>query len=365
MGALNFSTRHAILAAYNINPSYTHIAARFKVDPRTVKRWVERSELGSLDARRPPGRRPALSIAAATKAVELMLSGNFDNCRQVAVELTKQGLTDTVVHPTTLARHAKACAKAMGTPIRAHRGKPEKALTEKNKSQRVAFAKANKDTSWGHVMITDRKKFLFRYPGSVVKRVEWLKRGQRRVASRPNNPQVVNMYAGITIHGVTRPHLVTGTSKLTTDYKNKKGQASRNITSQEYEDVCLKTLLPEGERLFSSAGVTSWILQQDNDPTHKAASKRALSTWNTRGRPKVLILKDWPPNSPDLSPIENAWAFVQAEVDAAGCQTLDEFKQTLHDTWMNLGKTRLNKLMRSVPGRLGHCVAAAGSKIDY
>lgn len=365
MGALDFSTRHAILAAYNINPNYIHIATQFKVDPRTVKRWVKRGEMGSLDARRSSGRKPALSVAAATKAGELLLSGKFDNCHQVAVELVKEGLTSTVVHPTTLSRHAKARAAALGTPIRAHRGKPEKALTEKNKGQRLAFAKANKSTSWGHVMITDRKKFLFRYPGSVVKRVEWLRQGQHRVASRPNNPQVVNMYAGITSHGVTRPHLVTGTSKLATNFKNKKGQASRNITSQEYERVCLETLLPEGDRLFRRAGIDSWTLQQDNDPTHKAASERALSAWNTRGRKKVVILKDWPPNSPDLSPIENAWAHVQAKVDAAGCQNLDEFKHTLHHTWMNLDKTYLTALMSSVPRRLDACTAAEGAKTHY
>ena len=91
-------------------------------------------------------------------------------------------------------------------------------------------------------MITDRKKFFFRYPGSVVKRVEWLRKGERRIASRPNNSQAVNMYAGITKHGVTKPHLVTGTSKMATTFKNMKGIAARNITSQEYETVCLETL---------------------------------------------------------------------------------------------------------------------------
>lgn len=365
MGALNLKTRHAIIAAYAITPSITAIAKSFNVDPRTVKSWVERDEEGSLAVRPGSGRRTALSVAAATRAADLLLSGKLDNCHQVAVELVNQGLTERVVHPTTLARHAKARAAALGTPMSARRGKPEKALTAKNRAQRVDFAKANKSTSWGHVMITDKKKFFFRYPGSVVKRVEWLKKGERRIASRPNNPQAVNMYAGITKHGVTKPHLVLGTSKMASSFKNKKGIAARNITSQEYETVCLETLLPEGDRLFRSAGIDSWVLQQDNDPTHKKASKRALSVWNKRGRKKVSILQNWPPNSPDLSPIENAWAHIQAKVDGAGCQDLDEFKQTLHHAWMNLDKKYLNSLMSSVPNRLSDCIVAEGGKTSY
>jgi hypothetical protein len=164
-------------------------------------------------------------------------------------------------------------------------------------------------------MITDRKKFLFSFPGTSVKRVQWLKKVEQRQAYRPNNPMVVNMYAGITKHGVTKAHLVTGTSKLKTIYKNKKGQPSRNITSAEYEDVVTNTLLPEGARIFAAAGLSGWILQQDNDPTHKGASARALKAWNGERKASIEPLKNWPPNSPDLSPIENAWAHVQATVN--------------------------------------------------
>ena len=79
----------------------------------------------------------------------------------------------------------------------------------------------------------------------------------------------------------------------------------------------------------------------------------------------MLILQNWPPNSPDLSPIENAWAIVQAQVDAAGCQNFEEFKQTLHHAWMNLDKKYLNSLMNSVPSRLSDCIGAEGGKTGY
>ena len=66
-------------------------------------------------------------------------------------------------------------------------------------------------------MITDRKKFLFSFPGTSVKRVQWLKKGEQRQAYRPNNPMVVNMYAGITKHGVTKAQVGLANAENTAD----------------------------------------------------------------------------------------------------------------------------------------------------
>jgi hypothetical protein len=365
MTVLGIATRHKILLEYGKHSSFNAVGKKLHIDPRTVKRWVLRSDSGGLEVLKRSGRKCLMSKAASCKAVELLLSGKLDSCRQVAMELKQLGLTSKVVHGTTLARHAKAQAMADGTPILAKTGKPVKALTSKNRDQRLAFCEANMRRNWGNVMITDRKKFLFSYPGTSVKRVQWLKKGEQREAYRPNNPMVVNMYAGITKHGVTKAHLVTGTSKLKTSYKNMKGHLSRNITSAEYEDVVTMTLLPEGARLFASAGVSGWILQQDNDPTHKKASARALMAWSAKRRGHIEILKDWPPNSPDLNPIENAWAHVQATVNAAGCKDFEEFQVTLLKAWRELDKKVVQALMASLPTRLKECVARQGGKTRF
>ena len=84
-----------------------------------------------------------------------------------------------------------------------------------------------------------------------MKPVSWVRKGQQRKSSRVNKPSVVNMYAGITKFGVTQPHLVTGTTKLATNYTTKGGKKSVNITINEYEDVAFKSLLPGRAATFS------------------------------------------------------------------------------------------------------------------
>ena len=93
-----------------------------------------------------------------------------------------------------------------------------------------------------------------------VKQVGWVWRGQQRQAARVNKAMVVNLYAGICKYGVTNVHIVAGTSKLASGFKNKKGQVARNITASEYRHVVSSTLLPEARRLFTGAGVSHFVI---------------------------------------------------------------------------------------------------------
>lgn len=324
MGACDIRTRHELVVAYKKCGNCSKVAREFNVDRRTIVKWVvDDRRRGHLVGGKSTGRVRSMSEDCARRAKQLLLSNNYNSCTKVAEELCAMGLAKHVVHPTTLSRRVKAQAKADKDPVLPKFGKPTKRLTEKTKAQRLSFCKANKKRAWTSVMITDRKKFHFKYPGCRVKRVQWVRRGEQRTADRPNNPMCVNMYAGITCHGVTKAHLVTGTSNMTTHFKNQKGQKSRNITSEEYREVLTRTLLPEGHRLLHDRTLlTGWVLQQDNEPTHKRSAQAALQDWNAGPSHRVMLLPNWPPHSPDLSPIENAWAWVEAEVDSKGAKTL-------------------------------------------
>ena len=100
-----------------------------------------------------------------------------------------------------------------GTPIHAVWGKPAMRLTRLTKLRRLQFCMANRSRSWGNVMFTDRKRFMFSYPGEKVMPCQWVRRGSTRQAATVNHPQCVNVYAGITKYGVTKLHVVAGSSK--------------------------------------------------------------------------------------------------------------------------------------------------------
>lgn len=363
---LDQATRHKIGFLFDQGLSITRIAKQLKVSRKSVRLWLRRykQHMGMQNAKG-SGRKKSMDDNAASKAVDLLLGDSSSTCDQVAQELCKSGSTTRVLHRTTIARHAKAAAAAQGRPIKASRAKPQKLLTEKTKGLRVTFCNENKRRSWPFVMFTDRKKFLFKHPGAVVKPVQWLEKGKSRVAPTVNHPMCVNMYCGITAYGPTKPREVAGTSKLATNFTNQKGQKAKNITANEYEDVCIQDLLPEGQRIFSTQGISTWVFQQDNDPAHKGAGPRAIDKFNRRRGSSVQLLPNWPGNSPDLNPIENAWAYVQAKVDAAGCKTFEEFKETVTREWNQLPVELCAKLVGSMPQRLATCLEKEGEKTGY
>jgi DNA-binding transcriptional regulator YhcF (GntR family) len=366
MPAISDELRHRCVFEYEKTKSFKQVANKLGVSRHTVKKWVTTSANGGvLKTKKGQGRKKSMSAEASSEAVDLLLSGKYDGSQHVARELRKRGLTGSVLHRTTVAKYAKAKAEEDGHGIVAKRGKPVREFTAKNKAQRLAFCEANKTRNWANVMFTDRNKFMFRYPGTAVKPVSWVRKGEQRKSSRVNKPSVVNMYAGLTKFGVTQPHLVTGTTKLVTNYLTQKGTKSANITQNEYVDVAFRTLIPGGTALFSVQGSSEWVFQQDGDPTHKEGYRRAMDNWKLKSTTPPTLLTNWPPNSPDSSPIENAWGHVSNKVDARGCDTFDEYKAAVFEEWKKLDKPYLTSLIGSLKKRMQDCIAAGGDKIDY
>jgi hypothetical protein len=184
---------------------------------------------GSIVKRKSAGRPRALSGTTAQQAAAMLLSGEYSSADLVTHKLHSKGLTAKVVHKTTLIRAATSSAKASGNPIHASRGHPRKQLSKANQNARLAFCQINLRRDWKRVMLTDRKKFLFKHPGTQVRQVWWLLKGKRPEAITVNDPMGVNVYVGITPHGATTSHAISGTSKHTS-YTNKAGVSSKNIT---------------------------------------------------------------------------------------------------------------------------------------
>ena len=70
------------------------------------------------------------------------------------------------------------------------------------------------------------------------------------------------------------------------------------------------------------------IFQQDNAACH--TSRESICAI------EVLFGKDfieWPPNSPDLSPIENVWAIIKEKLEKRSIKNLDDLRENFMDIW--------------------------------
>lgn len=369
MKAIDPAKRAEVWSTYLRLRNISKVAQKLHLCHETVRRWVNRHKQKTRNWNlRKRGRKPVLDVRVAGEALEMLLSGKYSGAGEVANVLFRQGLVaqQKPVSRMTVTRHAKALAEARGMPIACTQKPPKKALSRENKLKRLNFCKSNLRRCWANVMFTDRKRFLFKHPRTRVHRSNWYRVGKPAVAAKVNHPMGVNMYVGMTKFGMTRPHLVSGTSKMQVRFKNKKGAEARNITRDEYELVMLNTFLKDGKKLFGSHGVTSWLVQQDNDPSHKVGSLRALDKWRRSVHDcRVGVLPGYPPNSPDLNPVENLWALVDAKMQALGCKTFTEFQENLVYSIQHIPKEVLSHMYQGMRKRLQECIHNQGGRIQH
>jgi hypothetical protein len=100
-----------------------------------------------------------------------------------------------------------------------------------------------------------------------------------------------------------------------------------SITASTYLDI-IKNDLPRTCDWYG-LGLGEMVFQQDNAPCHTALSVRS---WLQLQSFQVL---DWPPQSPDLNPIEHAWGILKRKLGSyeSAPANLDELWTRVQSEW--------------------------------
>jgi transposase len=220
----------------------------------------------------------------------------------------------------------KLLVEKLRLPSRVAAQKP--LLTKKMKAKRLAFAKKHRnwtEEDWSKVMYSDES--TFRCMRATMKRMR-RPVGSDRFDSR------------YTVKTVKYPASLMVWACFSGSY----GRGGifflpPNVTmnGERYQQVLEDHLLP-----FMEMHRCSHFLQ-DGAPCH--ASKRI------KDKPFEVI--DWPGNSPDLNPIENAWNFMKNKLSNKDISSIPKLKEALLKMWtQDISRDYLASLSNSMPKRL-------------
>jgi hypothetical protein len=111
-------------------------------------------------------------------------------------------------------------------------------------------------------------------------------------------------------------------------------------------------------------GTLSWYkiqkdnitFQHDNDPKHTA---KHIKKWLNNKKVNVLY---WPPQSPDLNPIEHLWNEAKRRLyKLPKCTSQEDLWEKLQDIWNNVETDICIKLIDTMPERIRDIIKAKES----
>lgn len=279
-----------------------------------------------------PRGRPAKVSADVRAFIDMTLSDDASVSDSRMVELVRDKFHVTVGR-TTVGRIRRQLRFFWRPP------KVIQALTDEQKDERIEFCSwvlANQEQI-PNLIFSDESRFELG-PDNAWRRIK------RGVLNRNCFAERNKFSRGVMVWGAIGP-----------GYKSPLIRCSGGVDSAEYIAILSQSrMVPDLNARF---GPTKWTFVQDGAPCHQS---REVMTWlESTG---VAVAPGWPPNSPDLNPIEMVWAVVKRALRAKPYDGRDLF-DSVKEVWDALSQDSLDRLVNTFHRRCEQVLDVAGGSI--
>ena len=341
-----------ILEARDLGKSHAEIGTQLNIPRTTVTSFLQRFEKRGSDENLPHSGRPRKTLERFDRYLirTALVHTNVTND-------ALRDITDSEVSTSTIRRRLRE------DHIRKWRAVERALLTEDHAKKRLDWARRYRlftPEDWNRVFWSDEcavqkdsddlQMWVFRH---ADKREKYLPKNVRGRAKGGGLFQMIwGCFAGTKLGPIV---FLDGT-----------------INADVYIAMLQNNLLPFIDAVIAD-GATDVVFQQDNATPHIA--KRTHAWFENTMQEHGFTLMKWPPNSPDMNPIENLWAIVKLHLhrrfpDTKHLHGSPEMiktilKQRLMEVWWDIREEVLNRLIESMPCRVQALLEAKGWYTDY
>ncbi|KAK6017266.1 hypothetical protein OSTOST_17214 [Ostertagia ostertagi] len=159
-----------------------------------------------------------------------------------------------------------------------------------------------------------------------------------RLRSRAKHPAKLHVWGGISVRGATALAVFPGTTRM---------------DSEKYCQILERCYIPFCKNIYNGYGA----LVQDNAPAHKSAyTTERLRMWKVR-------LFEWPPESPDLNPIELVWGSMKAYIRKRNVRTVKDLREAASSFWKTLTPEVCERYILGIRKKMERVVQEEGRNI--
>ena len=326
--------RAAVMKLAKVGWQGGRIIAELGLTRTFVYKWMERARDGGsmLDEKR--SGRPKKLEKKQEKRIAKMMEGKVGRgVRMVAAILQTTGVdvSKDTVHRVAIAADLQ--------PV----GRAAKPLLKRGvKWRRRMFCMEFRDCEWDKVAFVDEATFQCYALKNRCHDVIWCPIGtEREPTPTVAHGAKVHAFGMFSASGILLLHLFT-----------------ENFTAAVYMDILENHVSPATRDLGYH-----WVYLADRSPIHTA---KVAQRWLAANVPEVVGPKQWPAHSPDLNPIENAWALIKTRVASLQPTNLDQLTMAVRRSWNEVMTPEYRQtLAASMRARITRCWANNGGSTKY
>lgn len=322
---------------YKSGISANLISIKYKISRKTAQNWIKKIINGEKFTRKVgSGRKSLIGEEEKELIIKLHKNDPFISLKRICLELKKwRGI---VVSKSTVSRFFKKIN------IFTYNAAKKPMLSKKNINLRKRLSSeflemTLEDTD--NIIFSDECKFnLYTSDGKTYVR---RKKGDR-LKLKNIRPTVkfgggnIMVWACISSKG-------TGNLVFIEDTMNAIG----------YRTILVNNLIKSAKKMK----LKNFYFMHDNDPKH---TSRLVKEYLAKKRIKLL---EWPPQSPDMNPIEQVWAFIKRELSKYGKMNKNDLKIKIMEIWKSLTPEFIKNYTRSFNKRCKAVYDANGKHTNY
>ena len=325
--------RKRILCDYSDGISQKDISEKYEIHKSSVSRIISKfKKSGDISVTHRGGRPRSTSHRTDNLMIQQAKKDPFTTSSKIAASIQVPISTRTIRR------------RLVEASLRAHRPAKKPLISKRNLKKRLKFAKEHLNWSekkWRTVLFSDESKFnIIGSDGMCYVRRPVNKRLQARYCKKTvkHGGGNVMVWGCFSAAGVGPLHRINGI-----------------MDRFMYRDILERVMLPHAEDNMP----LRWVFQHDNDPKH---SSKVVKSWLAQKRVSVM---EWPPQSPDLNPIENLWEIVNQKIDRENCTNSEILFKRLEDAWNAIPANFISNLIASMPRRCQAVIENKGFATKY